>query len=88
VVHACFGFMEEPDVPELLGTLTRDHGIELSADPTYLLIHETFRADNDRGMPAWAKSMYSWLERRAERVAGSYRLPPERVVELNPEVLP
>ncbi len=87
VVHACFGFMEQPDVPELLAILTREHDIEFTADPTYVLIHETFRADNDRGMPSWAKRLYSWLERRAERVARSYQLPPERIVELNPEVL-
>ncbi|MCB9686007.1 MAG: KUP/HAK/KT family potassium transporter [Alphaproteobacteria bacterium] len=87
VVHACFGFMEQPDVPGLLETLAREDGLDLDDDPTYILVHETFRPDNDSGMPAWAKRVYTWLEHRSERVSQSYQLPSERVVELNPEVL-
>ncbi len=86
VVHACFGFMEQPNVPRLLATLGELQDLGLPPDPTYVLIYESYCLDDDVGMPRWMKWAYGWLSDRAERVAGAYELPPDRVVEVHPEI--
>ena len=81
---ACFGFMEQPDIPGLLPTLAEERGLDLASESLHILVHETFQPDDGRGMPVWAKYVHRWLEQGAERVSESCRLPADRVREVHP----
>lgn len=84
-IDACFGFMETPDVPELLTRLDEDHGLGIEPrTATYVLIHETFEPGNDRGMPRWAKWLFRKLSRRAARVSQMFRIPEDQVLVVEP----
>jgi len=88
VVHACFGFMEQPDLPSLLAVIEEQHDLGLSAESTYVVVRESFRTDNDVGMHRWMKVAYGWMSNRAERISDAYGLPLHHVVEVHPEIEP
>ncbi|MCB9796480.1 MAG: KUP/HAK/KT family potassium transporter [Alphaproteobacteria bacterium] len=87
-VHACFGFMEQPDLPALLLQLRRAGEIELDPAAKYVLVHETLPAPQGSGRSAWAAWVYRWLEGRAASAAESLGLPAERVVTVHPVASP
>jgi len=81
-----YGFMENPDVPELL------EGVQasgLSFDPdaaTFFIGRETLLATRRPGMAIWREKLFSWMNRNAQGAAFFFRLPPNRVVEMGAQI--
>jgi KUP system potassium uptake protein len=85
VVAHC-GFMDDQDVPELLGNIDLP-GFEFSPDSTtYFLGRETVLVTRQSGMPVWRKALFAWMTRNAQGAALFFRLPPNRVVEVGAQI--
>ena len=83
-----YGYMEEPDVPELLAridTTTGPHAPPM--DTTYFLGRETLIiTDRPSGIATWRERLFAWMTRNAESAARFFKLPPNRVVELGAQI--
>jgi KUP system potassium uptake protein len=81
-----YGFMEDPDVPEVL-TRAAAQGLALDIDDvTYFLGRETLIVTKTPGMAMWREQLFVLMARNAVRATTFFRLPPERVVELGVQV--
>ncbi|MDR3529960.1 MAG: potassium transporter Kup [Rhodopila sp.] len=85
--RAHFGFMERPDIPELLRRVhAKGCAVDLS-DLTYFVGHETVVArEAGGGLPRFVEAMYSFLQRNSAHVTDYFRLPVDTVVEIGREV--
>ena len=84
-VHLCYGFMEDPDVPEGLRQ-AQQQGLWIDEDVTFFLGRETLLVTRRPGMAVWREQLFVFLSRNAVRAVTFFRLPPERVVELGIQV--
>jgi KUP system potassium uptake protein len=86
-VIARYGFMEDPNVPEILEQC-RPLGLELDwMTTTYFLSRETIIASKTpRGMVLWREKLFAFLSRNAQRPTDFFRIPANRVVELGMQV--
>ena len=81
-----FGFMEDPNVPELL-KLAEAHGFKTSlAETTFFLGRETLVPTLHSRLSFWRKALFSFLSRNAQSATAFFRLPPNRVVELGEQI--
>jgi KUP system potassium uptake protein len=81
-----YGFMEDPDVPEVLG-LMRAAGVPIDEDDlTFFLGRETIVVGRRPGMATWREKLFVLMSRNAVRATAFFKLPPERVVELGVQV--
>ena len=81
-----YGFMEDPDVPEVMGQL-RDAGVPIDEeDLTFFLGRETIVVGRRPGMATWREKLFVLMSRNAVRATAFFKLPPERVVELGVQV--
>jgi KUP system potassium uptake protein len=81
-----YGFMEEPDVPRALATVTKP---ELNFAPdavSYFLGRETLVATGKPGMAVWRERLFVWMSRNAQSATDFFNLPPDRVVEVGVRV--
>lgn len=85
--EARYGFMERPDIPDLLRA-ARSHGCGIDLDDvTYYVGHETVvRREDGRGLPAWQEAVFAMMERNAVHVSDFFRLPSDRVVEIGRQI--
>jgi KUP system potassium uptake protein len=101
-VAARYGFMETPDIPEILYRL-RQMGLKARQnETTFYLGHERILvADRKRGpqvgariapddldmdMAKWRKKIFVFLQRNARSATEFFGIPPNRVVELGAQV--
>jgi KUP system potassium uptake protein len=100
-VTARYGFMESPNVPEILQR-AREHGIKAKPnDTTFYLGREriiiadgekrpgTRRAPHDAVLPRmarWRKKIFVVMSRNARSATEFFGIPPNRVVELGAQV--
>jgi KUP system potassium uptake protein len=85
-IIARFGFMEDPDVPEVLEAC-RAKGLDLDEQQiTFFLSRETIIATRHPGMFMWREKLFSLMSRNAQSATAFFRLPPNRVVELGMQV--
>jgi KUP system potassium uptake protein len=84
---AHYGFMERPDIPELLRHAhARGCTIDLS-DVTYYVGHETvLPAEDARALPRWVEVLFAAMQRNSAHVSEYFRLPSEAVVEIGREI--
>ena len=83
---ARFGFMENPNVPQLLGA-SRDWGLLVDLErTTYYLGRETLIASGRPGMARWRKRLFAFVSRNARSATEYFGIPPNRVVELGMQV--
>ncbi|MSU21239.1 MAG: potassium transporter Kup [Pedosphaera sp.] len=81
-----YGFMEDPDVPQLLRGCAAQ-GLEFSEDrTTFFLSRETLIATAHPGMAIWREKLFAFMARNAQRPTEFFRLPANRVVELGMQV--
>jgi KUP system potassium uptake protein len=81
-----FGFMEDPDVPQVLAACKKE-GLDLNTDQaTFFLSRETIIATPHPGMFMWRERLFSFMSRNAQPATAFFRLPPNRVVELGMQV--
>lgn len=85
-ITARYGFMEDPDIPELLASLQLE-GVSFAPENTsYFLGRETLLATKRPGMAIWRERLFAWMSRNALPAAYFFRLPPNRVVELGAQI--
>jgi len=82
-----YGFMQEPDVPQLLRRARTLHDFHCDAsDATFFLGRETIVPARQRGMAPWREHLFAFLAKVAQPPSGYFKLPENRVVELGMRV--
>lgn len=80
---ARYGFMEQPDVPQLL----IEQGLIKSVEhTTFFLGRETMMATAKAGMARWRIHLFSFLTRNAAPATRFFRIPPDRVMEIGAQI--
>ena len=82
MVHAKFGYMEQPDVPAVLRACA-PFGLEV--DPrqaSYFLGRRVIKSSPKSAMPFWQQRIFIMLADQSSRAVEFFRIPPDRVVEL------
>ncbi len=85
-VIARYGYMEEPNVPEVLDQC-RPLGLEFEwMSTTFFLSRETIIPSKKPGMALWREMIFAFLSRNSQRPTDFFRIPANRVVELGMQV--
>ncbi|HWW01296.1 MAG TPA: potassium transporter Kup [Candidatus Acidoferrum sp.] len=85
-VIAHYGFMEEPNVPELLAAAPLDGEPVVLHKTTFFLSRETVVPNKSSSMPRWRQWIFALMARNAQSAGSFYRIPANRVVELGMQV--
>ncbi|MEJ7578735.1 MAG: potassium transporter Kup [Pyrinomonadaceae bacterium] len=81
-----YGFMEDPDIPQVLENSEAPNPVFNSMDTTYFLGRETVIASKHPGMALWREKLFALMSRNASTATAYFCLPPNRVVELGAQV--
>jgi KUP system potassium uptake protein len=84
VVH--FGFMEDPDIPELLERLSPAPVPFNPMTTSYFLGRETLIPTRQPGMAIWREHLFAWMMRNASSASSFFNLPANQVIELGAQV--
>jgi len=85
-VVASYGFMESPDMPEIIA-LVNNKGVPIDMYTTsFFLGRETLFATGSAPMAQWRKRLFIFMSRNAWNATSFFKLPPDRVVELGNQV--
>jgi KUP system potassium uptake protein len=85
-VRARYGFMETPDLPQLL-KLCAAQGLRLKLmETTFYLGRETVVTRTSAGMMRWRKRLFGFMQRNAQSATAFFNVPPNRVVELGAQI--
>jgi KUP system potassium uptake protein len=85
-VRAFYGFMETPNVPDVLQKC-RKLGLKSAATSTsYYLGRETLLTSGSGRMWRWRKGLFAFLSRNARPATYYFGIPPGRVVELGMQI--
>jgi KUP system potassium uptake protein len=81
-----FGFMEDPDVTQVLRQVELE-GKKLKPEAcSYFLGREKLIATNRPGMAIWREKLFAWMSQNATGAAYFFNLPPDRIVELGASI--
>jgi KUP system potassium uptake protein len=80
------GFMEDADVPQILGTIEVEGLTFKPMTTSYFLGRETLIPTKQPGMAIWRERLFSIMTRNARPASTFFRLPPNRVVELGAQI--
>lgn len=85
-VKAGYGFMEEPNVPEVMKRCA-EFGLKLrEAETSYFLSRETIIPSRKSGMARWRENLFAIMARNSQSATSFFHLPANRVVELGMQV--
>jgi len=85
-VRMFFGFMDDPDLPEVLEWCA-EQGLRLDPmDTSFFLGRETLVPTVGADMALWREKLFVAMYRNAGSIASYFNLPPNRVVELGSQV--
>jgi KUP system potassium uptake protein len=86
-VHASYGFMERPDMPQLIELLAA-RGCGVQPDQlTYFVGAERVMAREDgRGLPRWMEVLFSAMLRNSTHLTEYLRVPREQLIELGRQI--
>lgn len=84
---ATYGFMDNPNIPEILKQAqSSDLHVDLD-DVTFFLGRETLLASDKRGgMALWREHLFSIMSRNAQPATTYFQIPPEQVIEIGTQV--
>ena len=85
-IIAHYGFMEEPNVPELLAAATLEGEPIKLHKTTFFLSRETILPNRSPSMSRWRQWLFALMSRNAQSAGSFYRIPANRVVELGMQV--
>ena len=86
-VKATYGFMETPNIPEVLELCSSQHGMHVPPMQTsYFLNRERLLPSGKGRMATWRKKLFIFMARNAQPATQFFGLPPNRVVELGAQV--
>jgi KUP system potassium uptake protein len=81
---AHYGFMETPDVPELLQHASlKDYSLDYVS---FFLGRETVIPNRRAGMAHWRERIFAFLSRNAQPATAFYGIPPDRVMEIGIQI--
>ena len=81
------GFMEHPDIPEILANARRRGWTSTSmTSPTMSAAKPSCRARTARECPRWQEALFAAIGRNAERISDYLELPCDHVVEIGREI--
>jgi KUP system potassium uptake protein len=85
--EARLGFMEHPDIPDILAEC-KEKGVEIDLDDvTFYVGSETIvPAEDGKGLPRWQEALFAFMGRNAARLSDYLELPYEHVVEIGREI--
>ncbi len=78
-----YGFMEQPDVPQLLIGTGLIHTVEHT---TFFLGRENLVATKRPGMARWRVSLFAFMSRNAQPATKFFNIPPDRVMEIGAQI--
>jgi KUP system potassium uptake protein len=85
-VTAHYGFMETPNVPDVL-RLARRQGLRAEPESTsYYLGRETLICKTGSGLARWRKRLFGFLSRNGRSATDFFGLPPGRVIEIGVQI--
>ena len=85
-ILARYGFMQTPNVPEILES-ARANGLDIQLESTtFYLGRETLLTGGKSKMFGWRKSLFAFMSRNAWNATTFFGIPPGRVVELGTQV--
>jgi KUP system potassium uptake protein len=85
-VTASYGFMETPNVPQVLA-VTVAHGLHAAPmETSYYLGRERLLPTGTAKLARWRKRLFVFMSRNAQSAAQFFGLPPNRVVELGAQI--
>lgn len=81
-VVAHYGFMEAPNVPEILDQCAK-YGIPIDTKRvTFFLGRETLIATKKPGMSLWRERLFAVMTRNAQRATDYFQIPSEQAIEI------
>jgi KUP system potassium uptake protein len=85
-VTAHYGFMESPQVLDVMRRC-REQGLELEEnDTSFYLGRETLLSVKGQGMAEWRKMLFRFLSRNARSATDFFAIPANRVVEIGAQI--
>ncbi|MEO7669377.1 MAG: potassium transporter Kup [Polyangia bacterium] len=85
-VTAHYGFMEMPDMADLMRRCV-DVGLSIDlADTSYYVGRETLLLTKDASLALWRKRLFRFLSRNARSATDFFAIPPNRVVEVGTQI--
>jgi KUP system potassium uptake protein len=85
-VKAKYGFMQTPNVPEVLALATERGIIAKPAETTYYLGRENLIPSGSKPIAGWRKRLFIFMQRNARPATEFFGIPPNRVVELGAQM--
>jgi KUP system potassium uptake protein len=85
-VVAHYGFMQTPNLPELLAACSAA-GLELPIDQTtFYLGRESLLTTGSSKLPGWRKRLFAFLARNSRAPSFYFGIPPDRVIEIGMQI--
>ncbi len=85
-VIARYGFMDEPNVPDII-RLCQQNGVPVDpASAIYILGRETLVATDDPGMALWREHLFAFMTRNAQSAMTYFSLPEKQVIEIGVQI--
>ena len=85
-LNVCYGFKDEPDIPEVLA-LCAGQGLAFEMmETSFFIARQTVISVPGRGMAPWREHLYVTMSRNARGAADYYQIPTNRVIELGTQV--
>jgi len=81
-VIARYGFMQDPDIGEVLLACKKSHLDIPLEGTTFFLGRETVIASDRPGMALWRERLFAFMSRNALRATAFFRIPPNQVFEV------
>lgn len=85
-IIAHYGFMQRPDVPELMQMASRRGIASEPMTTTYFMGRETLLTGGRSKMMKWRKALFAFMSRNAGNPTVYFGIPPNRVVELGTQI--
>jgi KUP system potassium uptake protein len=85
-VVALFGFMESPNVPDVLKAASASGIAFPPMDTSYFLGRERLVISHKAKMRRWRKKLFAVMSRNARSATEFFQIPPNRVVELGAQI--
>jgi KUP system potassium uptake protein len=85
-IKAKYGFMQTPNVPEILSLAAERGIIAKPTETTYYLGRENLIPTGTKPLARWRKRLFIFMQRNARPATEFFGIPPNRVVELGAQM--
>jgi KUP system potassium uptake protein len=85
-VVARYGFMQDPDINEVLAACKNQHLDIPMQGTTFFLGRETLIASERPGMAIWRERLFAFMTHNALRATAFFKIPPNQVFEVGAQV--